>query len=257
MLIPGLVSVTFRNLSPQEIIDLVLKSGLEGIEWGGDVHIPPEEIDQAKEIAQICSDAGIRIPSFGSYYRLGAQDQKAITNALECASILGAGNIRVWAGEKGSLTTDPETRQRVIQDGRIFCDAAAERKIAVSLEFHTSTLTDTLDSTIELLREVDRSNLHSYWQPREEDSPDGNLQNLRSIKPYLTNVHCFHRVANIGRRPLFEGWEYWEKYLRTLLPDTQDHWVLLEFVQQDEPENFLRDAQTLKGWLQGLNRQTG
>ena len=35
MLIPGLVSITFRPLSPREIVDLVAEAGLKAIEWGG------------------------------------------------------------------------------------------------------------------------------------------------------------------------------------------------------------------------------
>ena len=36
----GLVSITFRKLSPRAIIDLVTRANLIGIEWGGDVHVP-------------------------------------------------------------------------------------------------------------------------------------------------------------------------------------------------------------------------
>ena len=39
-LIPGLVSVTFRQLSPEDIIDITYASGLKAVEWGSDVHLP-------------------------------------------------------------------------------------------------------------------------------------------------------------------------------------------------------------------------
>ena len=35
MLNTGLVSVTFRDKTPEEIISTVKQCGLEGIEWGG------------------------------------------------------------------------------------------------------------------------------------------------------------------------------------------------------------------------------
>ena len=38
---PGLVSVTFRALPADEVLRLMLRSGLGCIEWGGDVHVPP------------------------------------------------------------------------------------------------------------------------------------------------------------------------------------------------------------------------
>ena len=42
MLIPGLVSVTFRKLSRTEIAGLMVNAGLSAIEWGGDVHVPSD-----------------------------------------------------------------------------------------------------------------------------------------------------------------------------------------------------------------------
>jgi 3-dehydroshikimate dehydratase len=40
MIHPGLVSVTFRKLTPVEVAGLVKKGGLKSIEWGGDIHVP-------------------------------------------------------------------------------------------------------------------------------------------------------------------------------------------------------------------------
>ena len=37
----GLVSVSFRGLSPEEIIRIAKDAGLSRIEWGSDVHAPP------------------------------------------------------------------------------------------------------------------------------------------------------------------------------------------------------------------------
>ena len=60
---PGLVSVTFRKLLPHEIIDLVVKSGLSGIEWGGDVHVPHGEADTARMVKRMTLDAGLNVSS--------------------------------------------------------------------------------------------------------------------------------------------------------------------------------------------------
>ena len=48
MIHTGLVSVTFRKLEPAEIVDLVKQAGLQGIEWGGDIHVPHGDIQRAK-----------------------------------------------------------------------------------------------------------------------------------------------------------------------------------------------------------------
>lgn len=43
----GLVSVTFRQKSVEEIAALTAEAGLSGVEWGGDVHVPPGDREAA------------------------------------------------------------------------------------------------------------------------------------------------------------------------------------------------------------------
>lgn len=37
----GLTSTTFRNGPAEDILQLCQDLGIDGIEWGGDVHVPP------------------------------------------------------------------------------------------------------------------------------------------------------------------------------------------------------------------------
>src|SRR5262245_16795172 len=97
-LVPGLVSVTFRQLGPGEIIALAVEHGMRAIEWGGDVHVPVGDLVVAREVGRWCVDAGIIVEAYGSYYR-GIGDFAPV---LETALALGAPRIRVWAGELGS-----------------------------------------------------------------------------------------------------------------------------------------------------------
>ncbi len=53
----GLTSVTFRNLDYTDIIDYSKRCGLSCIEWGSDVHIPENDIENAKEVAQKTTDS--------------------------------------------------------------------------------------------------------------------------------------------------------------------------------------------------------
>ena len=61
MLYGGLVSITFRQLQPREIITLVQKSGLKGIEWGGDVHVPHGNLHAAREVGHMTREAGLTV----------------------------------------------------------------------------------------------------------------------------------------------------------------------------------------------------
>ena len=66
----GLTSVTFRHLSPSEIIRLAQKANMDGIEWGGDIHVPAGDKPTAKIVKEQTMHAGLQVFSYGSYYRL-------------------------------------------------------------------------------------------------------------------------------------------------------------------------------------------
>ncbi len=44
MIKSGLVSITFRQLTCEQIVDLVSKAKLDAIEWGGDIHVPHDNM---------------------------------------------------------------------------------------------------------------------------------------------------------------------------------------------------------------------
>ena len=50
MLKKGLCSVSFRNLSVEEIVSLCQKNNVDFIEWGSDVHVPCFDFDKAKYV---------------------------------------------------------------------------------------------------------------------------------------------------------------------------------------------------------------
>ena len=64
----GLCSVSFRKHTPEEILRAMKDAGLSVIEWGSDVHCPPEK---AEELAKLQKQYGIACCSYGTYFRLG------------------------------------------------------------------------------------------------------------------------------------------------------------------------------------------
>jgi hypothetical protein len=48
---------------------------------------------------------------------------------------------------------------------------------------------------------------------------------------------------------LIEGKERWRKFLAEAATIPGDRSAMLEFVENDAPENFLRDAAILQSWL--------
>ena len=251
----GLVSVTFRALSPREIVNLVCRAGLDGIEWGGDVHVPHGDIAQARAVRLLTEEAGLQIPNYGSYYRVGHEDSGPFESVLETAVALGAGTIRVWAGRLGAAQADADYRRTVVEDSQRIVDLADQADVTVAYEFHGNTLTDTYASTAALLKVVNRPALRSFWQPPKGSEPMENLAGFETIASWVTHVHLFSwELSESGetiRLPLKEHTSQWLAYLNRIKTLPDDRFALLEFVCNDDPQQFLADATTLKRWLDG------
>ena len=67
--------MTFRKLAPEEIIALVAKSGLKGIEWGGDIHVRHGDLIQARKVCRLTEENGLTVASYGSYYNVGCEGE--------------------------------------------------------------------------------------------------------------------------------------------------------------------------------------
>ncbi|NQU43195.1 TIM barrel protein [bacterium] len=251
MIRTGLCSITFRKLSVEDIVELVAHAGLDAIEWGGDVHVPHGDLDAAVRARDLCARAGIRTPSYGSYYRLVQSeiDRIPFDRVLETAVALGASAIRVWAGTHGSADATDEYWEHVVDETRRIADLAAGEGRVVAFEFHGNSLTDTNEAASRLLREVDHPSARTYWQPTVGKSEVYRKEGLETVLLWLENLHVFHWRREEGstvRRPLSEGNVEWIDYIKTAARSGRDHYAFLEFVEKDDPDKFLRDAMTLK-----------
>ncbi len=252
MIRDGLVSITFRQLTPRAIVALVARAGLAG----GDVHVPHGQVATAREVARMTQDAGLVVAAYGSYYRVGVSeaDGLAFEQVLETAAALVAPTVRVWAGTHGSADADAGYRAAVTEDARRIAGLAQGAGISISFEYHRGTLADTNASAQRLLQEVAHPNVYTCWQPPVAEPPAYCLSGLDAIAPRLTNVHVFHWLAEtptaaVDRRPLAEGAGLWRQYLARVAATGRDHFALIEFVRGDEPEQLLVDAHALKTWL--------
>ncbi|MGC9393646.1 MAG: sugar phosphate isomerase/epimerase family protein [Anaerolineae bacterium] len=249
MIRSGLVSITFRQLIPQAIVNLVAQSGLDAIEWGGDVHMPHGDIAQARLVRKMTEDAGLTVAAYGSYYRVGHNEPVPFEAVVESAVALGAPTIRVWAGKQGTATADEAYWARVVEDARAIGDLAQQVGIVVAYEYHDNTLTDTNAGALRLLRTVAYDNVRTYWQPPGGTTLDENLAGLDAILPWLANVHVFSWREINGQRErmlLDAKADEWAQYLSKVATTGRDHFAMIEFVRDDDPANFLKDAETLK-----------
>lgn len=255
MLQTGLLSVTFRRLLASEVLAWAREAGVQGIEWGGDVHVPHGDVAVAREIGQRTRDAGLQVSAYGSYYRAGASEAAglAFDRVLESALALGAPTVRIWAGVTGSNETDARTRAAVVAEVRRVADLARAAGLRLATEWHGGTLTDTRDSALRLLDEVGSPPLTTFWQPRVGDTVEAGLADLQAIGDRLGHVHAFHWWPTpADRRPLAEGGTAWRRYLQAIALVPGDRFVSLEFLPQETQQDLRRDTATLRAWLAGV-----
>lgn len=245
-MIPGLVSVSFRQLTPEEILQLCEKCGLACIEWGGDIHVPAGDVQRAKAVARMTADYGIKTAAYGSYFRLGQPDDEFKKN-LACACELNAPVLRIWAGLRGSSEcSDDERKEWTAQLGRL-AEKAEKAGVTVAPEFHINTLTDRPESLQQLMQDLPEQKF--YWQPRWDWSEEERLNTLHTIGDRLTHIHVFTwRIENGKeiRLPLADGESMWRQIITE---QPAERCALMEFVQGDEPENLVRDAAVLRSWM--------
>lgn len=239
----GIVSVTFRSLSPFEIIDLTRQAGLDGIEWGTDVHITTPQI--AQQVKEAMGE--LETLSLGSYYRIGQGMDFA--PVLKTAAHLNTKNIRVWAGSKNPWECDAVSRAEAVTDARRIADMAAECGIDISFEYHGNTLTASQESAMWLLDEINRENVYLYWQPLYERLQEEYLSEIGEIgrRGKLKNLHVYSWRGS-DRYPLEQDEAVWKERLSKAKPYANA--ALIEFVKYDSPEQFLKDAAILRKMAQ-------
>ncbi|MCQ2479100.1 MAG: sugar phosphate isomerase/epimerase [Clostridia bacterium] len=248
----GLVSVSFRQLSCEEIISLVKQSELDAIEWGGDIHVPHGDFEKAKYVASLMKNANLETSAYGSYYRVGTygKDYKEeFQKVLHTAVLLGAPVIRIWAGTEGSDTISSEKRAEITAECVEIADMAKKEGVSVAFECHRYTLTDDYNSSLKLMEEMNRDNLKMFWQPNEGKSFEYNLEALKALLPYIKNVHVFNWPQPKVRLPLKDGEKEWKEYFKILHSDTKEHFCSLEFMPDDSPKSLITEAQAMKNFI--------
>lgn len=230
----GLVSITFRKLTPCEIMDLCVENGLEYIEWGGDIHVRPDDTGRAKAVKKLCDERGLKPAGYGSYYN-AAKDFSLFIPNLDTACELGAEYIRIWGGNSAAF--DEAATENIARAVKL----ASERGLCVCLECHRWTMTE--DHTV-ALKVAELTGCRLHFQPNPDITFEQNLQALKATKQHLCACHVFAWGKGDVRLPLEAQRSQWTAYASV----AGDVPYLLEFVAHDDPANLVTDAAELASW---------
>lgn len=251
MIIPGIVSATFKNQTPEYVLSAMKAAELSAVEWSENWHVPAGDTGAAADLEKRTLAQGAQVAAYGSYYRLGRnQDPEAVfLPSLQCAAAMHAPLIRIWGGELPSHSLDGDQRTAMAREAARISRMAAEYGVRVALEWHKNTVTDTNESALAFLEEAGADNLYCLWQPTVALDMDQRCEGIRLLeeKDRLLNLHVYYWLEG-KRRPFAEGLGEWARYLACLDPG-KTRFGLLEFVQGDTLEQFLADAAQWKALL--------
>lgn len=238
----GLVSVSFRQHSPEEIIKAAKAAGLSCIEWGSDVHAPCRDLQRLREIAELQREYGMGCSSYGTYFHLGITPTEELQDYIAAAKLLGTDVLRLWCGSKnGEDYTESETLV-LMEQCKVAAKMAEAEGVTLCMECHRKTFTQRLSDALLLMQTVNSPAFRMYWQPFQWQSPEENLIYAEAIAPYTRHIHVFQWKGD-DRFPLRDGIGEWRDYLRKF---SAGHTLLLEFMPDDQLSTLAAEADALR-----------
>lgn len=237
----GLVSVSFRRLSPEEVLRAAAAAGLKFIEWGSDVHAPRDDRERLTQLRAMQDRFGVACCSYGTYFRLGVTPLGELPGYIAAAKMLGTRILRLWCGERSAVEYTQEQREYLISQCRAAARMAEEEGVTLCLECHIRSYTETKEGALELMQAVDSPAFRMYWQPNQFRTVAQNLEYAHAISRFVTHIHVFQWKGK-ERFPLKTGLAEWRSYLDRF---SQDHLLLLEFMPDDEIGSLPEEANAL------------
>lgn len=238
----GLVSVSFRQHSPKEILKAVNAAGLSCVEWGSDIHAPCRDVTRLREIVALQKEYGIFCSSYGTYFRFGETPTEELEAYIDAAKMLGTNVLRLWCGVKTGMDMTDEERNDLLELCKKAAETAKNSGMLLCMECHKGTFTQNPDDAIWLMESVNSPHFRMYWQPFQWQNADGNTINARKIAPYAEHIHVFHWRGN-EKLPLTEAVKDWQSYLEQFsTPRT----LLLEFMPNGTLEELAHEADALR-----------
>ena len=239
----GLCSVSFRKNTPEEILQAMKTAGLEVIEWGSDVHCPPEK---AKEIALLQNQYGIKCCSYGTYFKIGVTPIEELNKYLVAAKTLGTNVLRLWCGDKNSEDYTENEKRKLFAACKAAAEIAKAEDVTICMECHNNTYTNRKESALKLMQAVNSPHFRMYWQPNQFRSEEENILYANLLSPYTVNIHVFNWNKK-EKYPLRFAKDIWKNYL-SCFDDNKN--LLLEFMPDDRIETLKTEAEALKEILQ-------
>lgn len=239
----GVASVTFRNKSISQVIEIAKKAEVEFIEWGADVHV--KTIDDAKFAKKLCDENNIRISSYGSYYRVGCLDEDKWDEICRIASEMNASSVRIWLGNKDSEFYTENEYEELLEEMKILCRKAQEYNLLVCPECHDNTFNNNTKAILRMKNDLNCDNFKTYFQSRYLRF-DYDIDRIEKTFDFIENLHVSYRDLKKEQRFKKRDKKYLDKLIEKFISMNFKGIVIVEFTKGSKEKNFIKDIRKLK-----------
>jgi sugar phosphate isomerase/epimerase len=191
----------FADRSVTETFELAAEIGFDGVEpMCRDPHVSVETpMEQVEEWKAKLDELGLSVPCLatytGYYVEKDENECEAELEDLErfcrMADILDCDLVRHWAGGPSVHEADPDHFETAAHWMRRAADVAAEYDKTLAIEIHAGGLTETADSTVDLLDRIARDNvgaIHDAGNMFIMDTDFG-AQSVETLGDDIVHVH--------------------------------------------------------------------
>ena len=248
----GLCTIAFQEKPLEEVIAIAADYGFDGIEvWGKPPHIPAE-YDEAhiKAVKEMAEQKGLEVSAFGSYVDpMMHLHQKYLEEAFKIAHELGTDLIRIWPAGGPSKSISPADKRLILFRLVSMAQWANFRNIRLGMEMHNHHLTDTVESTLEIIENINLPSLKTYYQPLSRIDADEPHTAAQELAPHVVNVHVQNFDENGKACAIADGIVDWNRIVEILNSAGYDGYLEVEFIHGD---NKLEALQRDRDYLASL-----
>lgn len=192
------------TLTIDQLIDLAKKGGYSALCMRASqagVQSPPERI---KEIAAKIKQAGLKVSMITGDFAVPRNDERGpdclrnIGPYLDLAEAFGSDLIRICMKKEEDIAA-----------ARKAADEARERKIRLAHQSHLSSLFETVDGSLRVLKAVGRPNFGLIYEPANwmAAGEDYARDAILKVKDYLFNVYVQNHRLNPNGKGVLNTWK--------------------------------------------------
>jgi 3-dehydroshikimate dehydratase len=181
----GLSSSALLTRSAKDVIAAAKASGIDAIEWAGDLHVAHDDLAAVQSAMMDTLRAGLTTVSYAPLYRVSAESEAGLRfgAVLRAAAILQAPFVRIYIGGPGRR--DLAQVDKLAAAARRLGDMAARQGLTLCLSFGKGTGMDSYASAGELLAAIAHPFVRLAWEPLQGVSPGDATLALERSSPAL------------------------------------------------------------------------